>query len=87
MIYKMHRQGLAWGTSGPKALCSKYLMPILKKSQYRLQQVNPTAMVSGREACSPIGATTLLPKAGQVYPVKGEDVGFLVWRKRNCCVL
>ena len=87
MIYKMHRQGLAWGTSGSKALCSKYIMPILKKSQYRLQQVNPTPMVSGRESCSPIGASTMLPKSGQVYPVKGEDVGFLLWRKRNCCVL
>ena len=86
-IYKMHRQGLAWGTSGSKALCSKYIMPILKKSQYRLQQVNPTPMVSGRESCSPIGATPILPKSGQVYPVKGEDVGFLLWRKRNCCVL
>ncbi len=87
MVYKLHRQGLAWGTSGPKALCSKYIMPILKKSQYRLQQVNPTPMVSGRESCSPIGATTILPKSGQVYPVKGEDVGFLLWRKRNCCML
>jgi conjugal transfer pilus assembly protein TraU len=87
MVYKLHRQGLAWGTSGSKALCSKYIMPILKKSQYRMQQVNPTPMVSGREACSPIGATTILPKSGQVYPVKGEDVGFLLWRKRNCCML
>ena len=86
MVYKMHRLGLAYGTSGSKALCSKYLMPIMKKSQYRLQQVNPIPMVSGREACSPIGASTLLPKAGRVYPVKGEDVGFLLWRKRNCCV-
>ncbi|MEM7687599.1 MAG: conjugal transfer pilus assembly protein TraU [Pseudomonadota bacterium] len=87
MVYKMHRTGLALGTMGSKGLCSKYAMPVLKKSQYRLQQVNPTPMVSGREACSPIGATTILPNSGQVYPVKGEDVGFLLWRKRNCCVL
>ena len=25
--------------------------------------------------------------AGQVYPAIGEDMGYLVWRKRNCCVL
>ena len=87
MVYKMHRTGLAWGTSGSKALCSKYIMPVLKKSQYRIQQVNPTPMVNGREACSPIGATTILPRSGKTYPVKGEDMGFLLWRKRNCCVL
>ncbi|RKF17709.1 conjugal transfer protein [Altericroceibacterium spongiae] len=86
MVYKMHRTGLALGTMGSKGLCSKYSMPIIKKSQYRLQQVNPTPMVSGREACSPIGASTTLPKAAKMYPVKGEDVGFLLWRKRNCCV-
>jgi conjugal transfer pilus assembly protein TraU len=87
MVYKMHRQALGWGTMGSKALCGKYIMPILKKSQYRLQQVNPTPMVSGRESCSPIGGSVLLPRAARTYPVKGEDMGFLLWRKRNCCVL
>ena len=86
MIYKMHRTGLAWGTMGSKALCSKYLMPIVRKQQYRIQMVNPSPMVSGREACSPIGGSTLLPQSGRVYPVVGEDLGYLVWRKRNCCV-
>lgn len=87
MIYKMHRMGLAWGTMGSKGLCNKYIMPILKKEQYRLQMVNPSPMVRGKESCLPIGGSTLLPQAGRVYPVKGEDVGYLVWRKRNCCVL
>ncbi|MBB4860537.1 conjugal transfer pilus assembly protein TraU [Novosphingobium chloroacetimidivorans] len=87
MIYKMHRQGLAWGTMGSKGLCNKYVMPILKKQQYRLQMVNPSPMVSGREACAPIGTSTILPQTGRVYPVIGEDVGYLLWRKRNCCVL
>lgn len=86
MVYKMHRMGFAWGTSGSRGLCGKYLMPILKKSQYRLQQVNPTPMVNGREACSPIGASTLSPRSSRSYPVKGEDMGYLLWRKRNCCV-
>jgi conjugal transfer pilus assembly protein TraU len=87
MIYKMHRQLLAWGTMGGKALCGKYVMPVLRKQQYRLQMVNPSPMVRGREACAPIGGSTILPQAGRVYPVIGEDVGYLVWRKRNCCVL
>ncbi|WP_196490064.1 TraU family protein, partial [Erythrobacter donghaensis] len=35
----------------------------------------------------PIGASTTFMSAGQVYPAIGEDMGYLVWRKRNCCAL
>ena len=85
--FKMHRQGLAWGTMGSKGLCDKYLMPVLKKQQYRIQMTNPIPTVSGKMGCSPIGASTLPPQTGRAYPVQGEDMGYLVWRKRNCCVL
>mgnify|MGYP003352738867 CR=1 FL=1 len=34
-----------------------------------------------------LGATTLPPDAGRAFPVKGEDFGYLLWRKRNCCML
>jgi conjugal transfer pilus assembly protein TraU len=61
-------------------------MPILKKSQYRLQAVNPVPMVSGGNTCKPIGAHTQ-PLGGRMVPVIGEDMGYLVWRKRNCCLL
>lgn len=87
ILFKMHRQGLAWGTAGSKALCGKYIMPILKKSQYRIQMTNPIATVNGKYACSPIGASTMPPDAGRGYPVGGEDFGYLLWRKRNCCML
>ncbi len=86
LLFKMHRQGLAWGTAGSKALCGKYIQPILKKSQYRIQMTNPISTVSGKYACSSIGASTLPPDAGRSYPVKGEDFGYLLWRKRNCCM-
>ena len=87
MIYKMHRQGLALGTMGSKALCHKYLMPVVRKQQYRLQMTNPISTTSGRYACAPIGAATIIPHTGKSFPVKGEDFGYLVWRKRNCCML
>lgn len=87
LLFKMHRQGLAFGTAGSRALCGKYIMPILKKSQYRIQMTNPIATVSGKYACSPIGASTMPPDAGRSYPVGGEDFGYLIWRKRNCCML
>ena len=34
-----------------------------------------------------LGASTTFMSAGQVYPAIGEDMGYLVWRKRNCCAL
>ncbi len=87
MIYKLHREGILWGTAGGAALCHTYPMPILKKSQYRLQMTNPAPMVSGKFACPTIGSSTLNPATGRTYPVEGEDMGYLVWRKRNCCAL
>lgn len=86
-IYKLHRQSAAEGTMGAKGLCSKYPMPVLRRQQYRLQAVNPNPQTSGRYACAPIGASPLLYGSGQMTPVIGEDFGYLVWRKRNCCVL
>lgn len=83
--FKMHRQLLAWGTSGEKALCQKYVMPIMDKRMYRFQLVNPRAHVKGKFTCPPIGRTTVPYEGGKTFPMKGEDLGFLVWRKRNCC--
>ena len=87
MLYKVHRQALAWGTMGSKALCHKYLMPVMRKQQYRFQATNPNPQTKGRYACAPIGASTTFMSAGQVYPAIGEDMGYLAWRKRNCCAL
>lgn len=36
--------------------------------------------------CHPLGRSTILWGMGKEIPVKGEDFGFLVFRKRNCCV-
>ncbi|WP_430983627.1 TraU family protein [Escherichia coli] len=33
-----------------------------------------------------MGASTMPPDAGRAFPAGGEDMGYLVWRKRNCCV-
>jgi conjugal transfer pilus assembly protein TraU len=79
--YKLHRQGMAWGTSGSKALCAKYVMPVMKKSQYRAQLTVPIP-----SSCYPFGHSTTFYESGKEIPVTGEDFGFLIWRKRNCCV-
>ena len=85
--YKLHRELVAWGTMGSKGLCGKYLMPVMRKQQYRFQMTNPNPATKGRFACPPIGTSTTFQSAGQVIPAIGEDMGYLVWRKRNCCAL
>lgn len=81
---KLHRELLLWGTSGPTALCEKYPMPIIKKGQYRFQMTYPIPSTSN---CYAMGSTEVVWQAGREFPYKGEDFGYLIWRKRDCCVL
>jgi conjugal transfer pilus assembly protein TraU len=81
---KMHRELLMWGYYGVKGLCGKYPMPIIKKSQYRFQMTYPIPEIF---CCKRIGQTEVLWGAGREFPIFGEDFGFLVWRKRDCCML
>lgn len=84
MNFKMHRQGLLEDSTGSdtKSICMKHYSPILPKSRYRYQMVNPLPTAN---ACYPLGRATTLWEAGHEYPYKGEDFGYLIWRKRNCC--
>ena len=84
MIAKLHREFLAWGYYGNAGLCGKYPMPIIKKSQYRYQMTYPIPEVLG---CKRIGQTEVLWQSGREFPVKGEDFAYLLWRKRDCCLL
>lgn len=80
---KLHRELLLWGYLGEAGLCGKYPMPIIKKSQYRMQMTYP---IPELDSCKRIGQTEVLWQAGKEFPVKGEDFGFLIWRKRSCCL-
>ena len=60
-------------------------MPVLDKRQYRFQLINPVAHTDG-QSCTAIGKSSVLYESAKVAPVVGEDLGWLVWRKRNCCV-
>ena len=77
---------LATGLIGPMNV-TRAVLPVMRKQQYRFQATNPNPQTKGRYACAPIGASTTFMSAGQVYPAIGEDMGYLVWRKRNCCAL
>lgn len=84
-LAKLHREGLLWGYSGIRGLCNKYPMPIIRKTQYKTQMTYPIPSTS--DGCHPLGRSDMLWAAGREYPYKGEDFGYLIWRKRNCCLL
>jgi len=96
LLYKLHRIGLVSGALGAPALCGLYPMPILDKRAYRLQFTNPSVGASslagasglpfGDYNCPAVGMTTLVSESAKITPAVGQDIGLLVWRKRNCCV-
>jgi conjugal transfer pilus assembly protein TraU len=84
--YLLHRRAQIWESVGRQGfqLCHMMPMPILPKSRYRYQMVHPVP-TSQPHGCHPFGRSTAIWGAAHEYPVKGEDFGYLVWRKRNCC--
>ncbi len=88
LLFRLHRQLTAWGTLGAGALCQRIPMPIMDKRQYRLQMTQPVSMTRPFLGCNPPGRTsTHYEWLGGEFPIYGENWGFLVWRKRNCCLL
>ncbi len=89
MMAKLHRELLLWGTSGTSnaEICQKYPLPVIKKSQYKTQMTYPRPTTRGPMACNPLGRTEVFWGAGREFPYKGEDFGYLIWRKRNCCAI
>jgi len=86
LIFKLHREHLLWGSMGKKAACGLYPMPWWRKDQYQLQMTYPSITKNPKMACNPIGRTTFYWGVNKEYPVKGEDFGYLIWRRRNCCM-
>ena len=84
MIAKLHREGLLWGTMGKEAYCDRYPMPIVKKTQYKTQMLFP---IPFNRFCHPLGRSEALWASGKEFPYGGEDFGYLIWRKRSCCML
>jgi len=88
MLFKLHRQLIAFTTAGKDNLCAKAPQPLMDKRQYRFQMTYPRAKTSGPFTCPNIGfPTPAYDTLGTTYPIKGEDFGFLLWGKRNCCAL
>lgn len=79
LIYKLHRQLISWASWG--YLCSKYPAPIWTKSAYRLQIVSPIQS----PYASVIGTTGTLWSFGKNPPFVGDNFGYLIFKKRECC--
>lgn len=91
-IAKLHRLGLAKKTTSNNAaingdICESRYAARIPKSQYRLQMTYPRPNVSGEYTCNPIGMLDALYSSGREFPYAGEDFVYLLWRKRNCCLL
>ena len=93
IIAKMHRIGLAQETStdentslplGGGKLCRKSRALKIKKSQYKIQMINPRSTSDGI-GCWPLGLSDMMYSSFKEYPYDGQDWGYLIWRKKNCC--
>lgn len=86
-IAKMHRYGLLYAYVGRGAECQKQFAPIIKKSMYRLQMLNPVP--STDRGCFPLGKSDFWhPRHNTREIMQGSNnYGYLIWRKRQCCLL
>jgi len=82
MIYRLHRDLVLWGSWGQAGLCGYYPAPIWRKSAYRLQLVSPVPSYA-----TTIGTSGLIWTPGHNPPFKGDNFGFVLFKKRDCCVL
>ena len=90
IMFKMHKELIAEAYHGVPALCTGgYPEPVMDKRAYKTQMVYPIPNiipVAGK-CCQPMGANAITWSSGKEYPITGEDFGYLLFRKRNCCLI
>lgn len=86
MQAKMHRDLVAWRSSGKDSICGYKLNPVMDKQNYKMAMTYPVAArkFNGR-CCDPIGRSTLVRDSGKAFPYKGTQFAFQLFRKRDCC--
>jgi len=84
--FKLHRIGAIRDSVGENspALCSTYYSAIMPKSRYRYQLVNT---IADAKQCHSFGQSVVTWESGHSNPADGDNFGFMIWRKRNCCFL
>jgi conjugal transfer pilus assembly protein TraU len=81
----MHRMGLLNVYYGASA-CKAFPCPIIKKSMYKLQTLNP---IVASNQCTPIGRSDFIhPRHSQREIIEGSmNYGYLIFRRRVCCFM
>ena len=87
--FKLHRFGAIKDSIGEytpenPAICKPKYSAIMPKSRYRYELVNT---IPDAKHCYPFGKSVTTFETGHVNPKDGDNFGFLVWKKRNCCFL
>ena len=90
MDFKLHRQlqiedssgDAGNGINGP--ICRQHLAPIMPKSRYRYQMTNA---IPNADKCYQFGHDVILWEGGHNKPDSGDNFGFLIYKKRNCCFI
>jgi conjugal transfer pilus assembly protein TraU len=83
LIYKLHRQLILWASWGQLGLCGKYPAPIWRKSAYRLQIMSPMF----HPLATGIGKSGLMWSQLKNPAFIGDNFGYLLFKKRECCAL
>ena len=82
LLAKLHNEYLAFKTTGDESLCAARPHRVIVKDQYKLQLAFPK-----RTRAFPIGRATADWASGSWYPGEGEDWTWILWRKKDCCLL
>ena len=82
LLAKLHNEFLAFRTTGEKALCGARPHRMIVKDQYKLQLAFPK-----NTSAFPVGRVTARWAPGKWYPAEGEDWTWVLWRKKDCCLL
>lgn len=78
-IYAAHRKMIMWDSFG--YLCAKHPNPIWTKSAERMQLLAPVS----HPTAMGLGKTDLMWGYGKNPPFMGDNFGYLLFRKRECC--
>lgn len=80
VLYKLHRLG-QMTDSDPNHVCTQTYYPFMPKSRYRTQMIYPKI----ENTCHPFGRSTPMG-GGNIFDLaSGDEGGFMIWRKKNCC--
>ncbi len=84
----LHRSGLLNAYYGGANTCKAWPCPIIKKSMYKLQMLNPVPATK-TENCVPIGRSDFLHSrhAQREIIQNSMNYGYLIFRRRECCFL